>query len=323
MKEATGLGVIPAWLLKFTLYTPGTFFSYPLKPLFNALEGSSYKRSYAHFRRDHSDNFDLFLHILALAFQLTGNYGLLHQLDILAGTDTIGAAKPSKGALACQAHATSAARTGGVGLMTGLTTAAWAAGLANTPAPTPVKAASFASLAVAYLFRHSTPALTDSMITLQGFIEVYFLRIFPSPGMATPYNSSRFTVSALAPALCLRWALQAVVMRYRGCLKEHKDKINKCVVVGQLALTAAHPNGPLFFGLLGWVLSLLTEQPWMYFYSCAYSASFCQGIAHHVTGETPTLPQLGNIHDEYAHTTFFPNLLWQSVYQSASALAAR
>ncbi len=50
-----------------------------------------------------------------------------------------------------------------------------------------------------------------------------------------------------------------------------------------------------------------------------YTASLCQGIAHNFTGELATLPQLSVIADDLAHTTYFPNLLLQSVLQSVNA----
>ena len=41
-----------------------------------------------------------------------------------------------------------------------------------------------------------------------------------------------------------------------------------------------------------------------------------QGVAHHYAGEEGTLPQLAKLSDEFAHTTFFPNLLLHSAYQT-------
>ena len=58
-------------------------------------------------------------------------------------------------------------------------------------------------------------------------------------------------------------------------------------------------------------------------YANAFQASLLQGAAHRATGELATLPQLGeNVSDEYAHTTFFPSLLLQSVGESLLALVA-
>eukprot|EP00932_Pfiesteria_piscicida_P015100 SRR837773.27092.p2 GENE.SRR837773.27092~~SRR837773.27092.p2 ORF type:complete len:101 (-),score=28.55 SRR837773.27092:78-380(-) len=78
-------------------------------------------------------------------------------------------------------------------------------------------------------------------------------------------------------------------------------------------------KSPFIFGLVGWILSVLTDQPWLFFYSGGFLASLSQGVAHHFAGEEGTLPQLANIADEFAHTTYFPNLLLHSVYQSLTS----
>ena len=67
------------------------------------------------------------------------------------------------------------------------------------------------------------------------------------------------------------------------------------------------------------LLAALTDQRWMYMYSMAFTASMWQGVAHRTAKEAPTLAQLGNDYsDEFAHTTFFPNLLLQSIYHSTA-----
>ena len=73
---------------------------------------------------------------------------------------------------------------------------------------------------------------------------------------------------------------------------------------------------PFSLGVFGWILALLTEQPWLLFYSLGYLASLAQGVSHALTGETPTLPRLRNVRDEYAHTTFFPCLVLQSLLEN-------
>ena len=76
---------------------------------------------------------------------------------------------------------------------------------------------------------------------------------------------------------------------------------------------------PFSLGVFGWVLALMTEQPWLLFYSVGYLASLMQGVSHTLTRETPTLPRLRNVRDEYAHTTYFPCLVLQSMIQTADA----
>jgi len=57
----------------------------------------------------------------------------------------------------------------------------------------------------------------------------------------------------------------------------------------------------------------------MLFYSMGFLASLGQGVSHHLAQEEGTLPQLAQVADELAHTTFFPNLLFQSAQASLRA----
>ena len=76
------------------------------------------------------------------------------------------------------------------------------------------------------------------------------------------------------------------------------------------------------FGLVGWMLALVSNEPIMYFYSVGFLASLAQGVAHNLTGELATLPQLNAVGGakkvayELAHTTYFPSLLLQSCRES-------
>jgi hypothetical protein len=69
-------------------------------------------------------------------------------------------------------------------------------------------------------------------------------------------------------------------------------------------------------GLFGWAIAVATDQSALFFYSCGFIATLLQGVSHEVSGEKATLPQLNNVHDEYAHVTFFPALLLQSAIQT-------
>ena len=59
--------------------------------------------------------------------------------------------------------------------------------------------------------------------------------------------------------------------------------------------------------LLGWISSLLTADPLMLLMCSSFVGSFLQGVAHEITGEKATLPQLEDFADEIGHTTFFPH----------------
>ena len=60
----------------------GPFFAYPWKPLVNYLAGIPYAKAYRNFREQHTDSANLALHVVCLASQLAGNFGLLCALDL-------------------------------------------------------------------------------------------------------------------------------------------------------------------------------------------------------------------------------------------------
>ena len=70
--------------------------------------------------------------------------------------------------------------------------------------------------------------------------------------------------------------------------------------------------------LLGWISSVLTADPLMLLMCSSFVGSFLQGVAHEITGEKATLPQLEDFADEIGHTTFFPCLLLQSIHHSVT-----
>ena len=93
-------------LVRLCIYVPGTFYCNPFKPFLNAVAGSSYGLAYGHFRRDHSDPLNVWLHVGCLFLQIFGNFALLDCLDRTLGTRSVA---PSSG----HAHRTVAAPTSG------------------------------------------------------------------------------------------------------------------------------------------------------------------------------------------------------------------
>merc|ERR1711920_749638 len=71
-------------------YAFAPFFCYPPKLLVHWLLGTPYPTSYAHFRRDHQDDLNLFLHGLCLPLQLLSNFAFLVELDRFLGLDIYG-----------------------------------------------------------------------------------------------------------------------------------------------------------------------------------------------------------------------------------------
>ena len=70
---------VPA--LRALAYAPGLFFCYPWRPLLNYLIGDSYDVAYQHFGRDHKTPVNLWLHLCCLWMQISGNFGILHEID--------------------------------------------------------------------------------------------------------------------------------------------------------------------------------------------------------------------------------------------------
>lgn len=89
-----------------------------------------------------------------------------------------------------------------------------------------------------------------------------------------------------------------------------------------VGVTSLNPFGrvnPFLVGLPGWLLALLTGQPWLFFYAGGFLASTAQGVSHYYSHELATLPTLRDVNlgaAELSHATFFPNLLLNSVYET-------
>ena len=63
------------------LYSFGPFFCYPWKPVFNWIYGTTYSLSYDHFYEQHKNHLNLTWHVMALFFQLFGNFVFLGLVD--------------------------------------------------------------------------------------------------------------------------------------------------------------------------------------------------------------------------------------------------
>jgi hypothetical protein len=91
MMQQAGLTTALADMCWTLLYFMGPFFSNPVKPVLQRLWcHTGYEVAYEHFQRDHTDPTNLAIHAVALLFQLTSNFALLHRLDELIGSPSWG-----------------------------------------------------------------------------------------------------------------------------------------------------------------------------------------------------------------------------------------
>jgi hypothetical protein len=70
---------------------------------------------------------------------------------------------------------------------------------------------------------------------------------------------------------------------------------------------------------VGWIVSILTGEKVFYLHSAAFSACNIQIVAHHVGEEEGTLPQLNDVHYEFAHTSYFPVLAVHRIFEHMGA----
>ena len=128
------------------------------------------------------------------------------------------------------------------------------------------------------------------------------------------------------------WFGPTMLMAYyfEGKYEEHYMAFN--IALGLIMLFVSALNKPVLPSVLtgmflGVHFSILTHQPWLRFWSLGFFASACQGMSHDMSGEKATLLQLNELdnHDErvsfeWAHVTFFPSLLFHSIYQTCNKI---
>jgi hypothetical protein len=293
-------------VVKWAVYAGGPFFYYPPKTWAALSLGAGYGRAYAHFRRDHSDAHNLAYHCLCLVLQLTGNVGLLAELDDLAWGE------------------------GAWPVLSGGTMALWSAQLLllAPQCPPPVRLASVATLWAAFAARKSIQRGARQVAYATSVVEALAIQTFVvmghKPG-TKPVDAplGRPQLRQLLALLAVRLLLQRTLeSKFRGELKGSRRTVNLLLALFMLKTCSRPFDGkppPFLFGLVAWALSILTDQTWMTFYGLGFLATFGQGLSHHYSGEPATLPQLAALSDELAHMTFFPNLLLHSVWQSLKA----
>lgn len=305
MSDGVG-GKFPTYLIKAILYGGAPFFCWPHKPLLNHIEGRSYERAYLHFRRDHQDPFNLFCHCLCLILQLLFNYSLLSEVG-----------KGLKRVVNIPQYLPALATTG-----------VWSMTLLRQKgAPLSVRIASIGALVAAYSLRDKLAEHWQKVPYVTAILEMMAVQVFVINKAKDTSGKGRVPINflQLAKLVVGRLGLQALIdSKAGGSLSGAGSRsVVNTLLAAWMWKVSQDPFGgtspvktPFFLSFSGWILGLLTKQPWLIFYSNGFLSSMAQGVAHHHAGELSTLPQLANVSDELAHTTFFPNLLLHSVYQS-------
>ena len=259
------------------LYAPGAFFFFPWKPPVQLLVGDSYATAYRHFRRDHSDPTNLLLHLVALTWQLGGNFGLLAALDGALFDVTLARHRP----------------------LATLTALAWGVTLLASPAPLLVSAASIAAIGAAYW---AAPSLSADALEL-GAMVLFLAVLCASTLLCTPSvtvgGARRSSLARLGGSLAralayfglacgARWAARP----WQGAHAASSAQLNAALalLMGLLAFLPK-PVVPCVFGgvLVARPLADLTGQEVLLFYGQAFLAQLSQGVAHDVSKQKATL----------------------------------
>lgn len=290
-------------LSQAALYAPGPFFCFPWKLLINSAYGSNYDAGFKHFWMQHKDYWNLTWHLVCLIFQLVGNIKFL----CLAESYVFGA------------HST---------IITAFSLVCWASYLlCARDCPLLVRVASI----VVMLMVWWCTIVFDYSAGCEGFVLVAYAILY---AMHTVYKGVRLTAGAFQIMLILgvKYVLCYYVMDgVRGILLPN----SYCAAVvtwGYLFLIAAMASKTfllpmsnqflvvVFGACAGHTLSVLMNEPLLYYHSCAFTATLLQGLAHQWSFEQGTLQKLQSNQDktkkiayEYAHVVYFPNLLLHAV----------
>lgn len=299
-------------ILRIALYATPPFFAAPHKIVLNTFAGCNYDLAYMHFRKGHANAWNLLWHTVCLFFQVFANFALLHAFDTYFDTmdgrmDVMGHDVPTN--------------------ISFITLGMWAAVLMATPSPVVVKIGVLPILWLGYVSRAGLLDQWYFVLLLQGCLEALAISV---------YVLKRKTLKlAVRPIIVIqigRYLLFRAMLRVGGygSLSNVAGYVNLALAIIMIWVSldplpehklpgASKMLTPFTFGIFSWIFTILTAQPFLLFYGAGYLASLCQGCSHTYSGELPTLPGLQKISDEYAHVTYFPCLVLQSVYQSLMA----
>jgi hypothetical protein len=293
-------------LLQIGLYAFGPFFGNPFKPVIAALATDTpYLLGYKHFYDQHKTPANLIWHVICLFFQIFSNFAFLASLDNLL--------QPF---------------TGTATLLTSSTALCWIVFLLiPTTCPAIVKVHSVVWILLAYAFATSIQPLHIELISYACFFIVWVVHVIMRGGVIRHCKGASLIIVALVGKMGMLQALHAA--QYSGMLENSSTLLISAYLVGLVVISGilADPvKGVVAYGAVGAPLvALLVNSPVLHLFGYAYVATALQGLAHSLSGEEATLLKLQGLGDkdaahkisyEWAHVTFFPNLLGHALYDT-------
>jgi hypothetical protein len=303
------MNFIVRYVSQLLLFTSGPFYTYPWKPIINALFGHSYPIALQHFKKAHYGLVNLALHGVCLFVQVAGNFGLLRRLDeLLLGIPATSTAINVKS-------------------ISFVSAVVWCIPLLLSPAPKLISLTSTAVIAAMYMLTAGLTIPVFELLSCSAFAVVLVL----SNLLASSRKKLPLSKVAAATIGFLGWFAGSKYLfeNYWGAAPSASTVGNALLIanVAFFALTPALKNPLKLTVVVGATVSKLiaiaTGSELVAFHSYAFFGSLCQGIAHALTKEEATLLALeresedAKVRSEYAHVVFFPNIFLQTVYDAA------
>lgn len=262
--------------------------------------GDSYSMGFSHFYRDHKTSLNLLAHLVALAVQLTGNFGLLLAIDT------------SLLPLPLLSYATALLWIVSLHLMCPNL-------LANVMSTLCIMAAVMVA-----------PSLNPLYIEW-GAMAAFFILFSVGSELGLQGNGGRVHPWKSIPKLTLYfggWTLLWLLpFPFLDLLTEKSSKV-AVVLCSSLLFISLREEPTLPTALLGAcggrLAFLATSNPAFFFFSLGFWGQLCQAMSHLLTGEQATLLQLEKLRGrkklgyQLAHMHFFPSLLFEACQKSWS-----
>jgi hypothetical protein len=271
--------------------------------------------------RDHSIWSNLFAHCMCFVMQLVGNFSLLTLL---------------------------AEAVPGCSRLPELSVVFWGAGLfAAEGCPPDVKLAALAAIGAGYRWGAlfvpywREAALAQAVLEAIGIANLVGQKKRAAAGGGGPHRLAILPgIAFLAVRLALYWLV--FVGPGAGCLDSRAGVLavysfsaawlTATSVKEKPIPTPGEKGLPFYcftFGLFGWLLAGLSNQPILFWLGSGFLANIMQGVTHDVTGQQATVVNLQNNKgkvvpydntDQWAHVSFFPLLLFHSIRTSLLAV---